>query len=1404
MIRALSRITLLIVLGYGAAPAVEAQEISSQVAASTYLEPEVQQRVATVDSLTQFRTELRPDGRFDLDHRVLRAEYHIRADPSPQLQTEAAARRYLRTSEAKFGISDPENQLILSAEKHGYRSSHVTFQQTYRGVPVYNREVKVNLDRDGRPTMVLNGFAPHLSSAGLLATDPSISVDEAARRAAEVGRSDLETGVPELVVYPSDPPRLAWKLIAWPQSGAVEWEVLVDAHTGEIMQIMDLSFHAHYPAFDGKYGGKMAHSAGGELNVDLSTLNDSPLSPAVIEDVVERPFAGTRIVDGTGLVFDPDPLSSAGVTYAPPYVDADDADIPELNAERRSVILRDISQGSDGLYRLEGPFVVIDDGTRGNPYAPPAESSPDAFQYTRGDAFFEAVNAYYHVDKSQRYVQSLDVGFAIKNEPVLVNPHGFDTDDSQYQAGGNIILLGTGGIDDAEDADVIWHEYAHALLDFSAPGIINTGDGSALHEGWGDYWAASYSRFLSEEDPTVSPHDWSHVFNWDGNTNCWKGRPLDHPGHYPDQVAYPTSGCASFGGSIYEAGMLWATTLMDIYPHIGRSVLDRLNLASHAYIGSGVTFPDAAHAIIQADEDLYSGAHANVLIDQFASRGYVDPSDFGPILSHEELAATEQIGGAVEIEVSAVGTTAEVDSVMVYFGDETAISDRIVLTPQGANTYRGSLPLPNEPGRLHYFIESVDEAGRRRRLPSDAPVETFGFDVGPDQVPPVIVHEPPVHISVVGWPMDVYADVSDNIGVDTVWVEYQILDVTGQPAVEGAFGLEGIGSEFFARFPVMPHEVTDGEAVSYRIFAGDASAGGNVSVAPEDGAFEVRIVEEGVLRAYNFEGHGHGLQGDGVWRRSEPNFGLRVAHSGEFVWETRDAGAYPDFTQRSTLRLPPIDVSGIESTYLVFWHWYDFEHDGAAEPGVFHSEANLWDGGNVKVSVDGGETWSVPDPEGGYNGVISERSGNPMAGEPAFGGFSYGWRQEIVPLPEAAEISIRFDFATDDDNDGQALHFAGWFIDDVSVTSVYPADADAPRLLSVPDERSVRVPGQEDTPQISVTAEDDTGIEGVFSEYTIYEGGFAESGVVRLAMAETDADIYHGGVVPPQSFSAGDRIEYRLRVRDFAGNEAVYPGSDDLFVVDYRAVQRSSALSGVVSTGAWHVQGGTWLTSDAEARASPSSLVLAPVTLPSNSESATLIVEHRYELPESTGGNLKISTDDGGTWALATPKGGYPESFGATDHSMAGEGVFAGSSAGAEIAAFDLSPYAGERIRIRFDFAHTGLVAAGSGWFIDAAVYESLSPDDEFETPFELELHANFPDPFADRTTISYSISDRGPVRLSVFDMLGRRVALIRHVIQDAGIYTVQYDGSHLSSGVYLLHLETSEGNRTERMIVAR
>jgi uncharacterized repeat protein (TIGR01451 family) len=80
-------------------------------------------------------------------------------------------------------------------------------------------------------------------------------------------------------------------------------------------------------------------------------------------------------------------------------------------------------------------------------------------------------------------------------------------------------------------------------------------------------------------------------------------------------------------------------------------------------------------------------------------------------------------------------------------------------------------------------------------------------------------------------------------------------------------------------------------------------------------------------------------------------------------------------------------------------------------------------------------------------------------------------------------------------------------------------------------------------------------------------------------------------------------------------------------------------------------------------------------------------------------------------------------------------------------------------------------------------------------TPDEYELKQNFPNPFNPTTQIGFGMPEDGPVRLEVFDTLGRSVGVLADGFVSAGRHTMTFDASRLSSGVYLYRLQTP--NRT-------
>ncbi len=89
------------------------------------------------------------------------------------------------------------------------------------------------------------------------------------------------------------------------------------------------------------------------------------------------------------------------------------------------------------------------------------------------------------------------------------------------------------------------------------------------------------------------------------------------------------------------------------------------------------------------------------------------------------------------------------------------------------------------------------------------------------------------------------------------------------------------------------------------------------------------------------------------------------------------------------------------------------------------------------------------------------------------------------------------------------------------------------------------------------------------------------------------------------------------------------------------------------------------------------------------------------------------------------------------------------------------------------------------------------------EIPVAATLTSNYPNPFARATTIEYALLASGPVRLVVYDALGREVATLADGAQHAGRHTVVFDGMPLPSGVYLYRLETG-GQATTGLMTLR
>lgn len=102
------------------------------------------------------------------------------------------------------------------------------------------------------------------------------------------------------------------------------------------------------------------------------------------------------------------------------------------------------------------------------------------------------------------------------------------------------------------------------------------------------------------------------------------------------------------------------------------------------------------------------------------------------------------------------------------------------------------------------------------------------------------------------------------------------------------------------------------------------------------------------------------------------------------------------------------------------------------------------------------------------------------------------------------------------------------------------------------------------------------------------------------------------------------------------------------------------------------------------------------------------------------------------------------------------------------------------------------------------AVFTIDTSTEERDAPFATALAQNFPNPFNPSTVIGFQLSVAGRARLSVYDLLGREVAVLVDDVMPAGEHSVTFDASNLASGVYVYRLIVGAEVHTKRMTLVK
>jgi zinc metalloprotease ZmpB len=309
--------------------------------------------------------------------------------------------------------------------------------------------------------------------------------------------------------------------------------------------------------------------------------------------------AGPGSSTGTGRVFFPNPVASL---QDQTLTDQKDADYAALQPAYHTVTLTNL----DGSGYLKGDWATVRSET-----GDPAFSETNTFNYNRHDDRFEQVMAYYWITEAQKYIQSLGFGSTFRDvnkqsQAVRINQLGYDNSFATDHPK-NELRFGKGGVDDAEDAEVILHEYGHAIH-FSQNFSFASEEADAISEGFGDYWAVTVTEVIAPTPDPACVADWDSVAYTSGTPHCL--RRVDTNLHYPQDI----------NGEVHHDGQIWSRALWDIRNALGNVKADTIILQAQ-FDFPGTSMPDLADRTVATAKSLYGAPAAKAVRAAFEARG---------------------------------------------------------------------------------------------------------------------------------------------------------------------------------------------------------------------------------------------------------------------------------------------------------------------------------------------------------------------------------------------------------------------------------------------------------------------------------------------------------------------------------------------------------------------------------------------------------------------------------------------------------------------------------------------------------------------------------------------------------------------------------------------------------------
>ena len=513
--------------------------------------------------------------------------------------------------------------------------THLRWTQSYRGIPAFDNELRVDVDRGGRILDVLGSPRHDLRVAS---TNPALSATDALRAAQRVlGGPDnpalSDANQAHLVLYGAGDVRLAWAVLVYAGPAAV-YATVVDATTGRVLQSQNLV------KFAGPVNASVfSHFPGAAIGGAQQTRDISPfLAPAattltgpnahVFSDLDDDRVvdAGEETAPSSYLFSDFTPTNPTGSCLAQAKCSWKNATGGSWVTNRNAAATQLFWFVNEFHDHLASSPIDFDDASGAFDAGDPVHPDPLIARNDVGASLGPSGNP------DAAHVNNASMLTVRDGQSPTMTTQLFTAQLGSYR-----------DVNSADDAATVFHEYTHGMSNRlitnpDGTGALSAVQSSALGEGWSDWYAMDEIVNLGLDNDTATPGEIDFGEYTDATPHKSRSEPIDCPVG-PATPACPKGGytygqlgkICGCGNEPHFDGEIWGQTLWDLRqaliahdgdPQIGAETAEKLITGGMRLSPPQPSMLDERNAIIAEAGALGLGsAYTDVLWSVFANRG---------------------------------------------------------------------------------------------------------------------------------------------------------------------------------------------------------------------------------------------------------------------------------------------------------------------------------------------------------------------------------------------------------------------------------------------------------------------------------------------------------------------------------------------------------------------------------------------------------------------------------------------------------------------------------------------------------------------------------------------------------------------------------------------------------------